>query len=80
MLYLLLFKVIGYLNLLANCSDNFTHGLAVAGSFLVSVPVSVYDSLNTLTVCRPNNRVSTKIGYSVNMLLLCNFLYNHSYI
>ncbi|CAF99696.1 unnamed protein product [Tetraodon nigroviridis] len=26
----------GYLNLLANCIDNFTHGLAVAGSFLVS--------------------------------------------
>ncbi|CAB1339299.1 unnamed protein product [Coregonus sp. 'balchen'] len=29
-------KTIGYLNLLANCIDNFTHGLAVAGSFLVS--------------------------------------------
>jgi len=25
-------------------------------------------------------RVSTKIGYSVNMLLLRNYLYNHSYI
>lgn len=34
-------KVIGYLNLFANCSDNFTHGLAVAGSFLVSTPVGV---------------------------------------
>ena len=30
----------GYLNLLANCIDNFTHGLAVAGSFLVSRKVS----------------------------------------
>ncbi|ROL52771.1 Zinc transporter ZIP13 [Anabarilius grahami] len=29
-------KTSGYLNLLANCIDNFTHGLAVAGSFLVS--------------------------------------------
>ncbi|XP_071237866.1 zinc transporter ZIP13-like isoform X1 [Salvelinus alpinus] len=29
-------KTCGYLNLLANCIDNFTHGLAVAGSFLVS--------------------------------------------
>ncbi len=29
-------KVTGYLNLLANFIDNFTHGLAVAGSFLVS--------------------------------------------
>lgn len=28
--------VAGYLNLLANSIDNFTHGLAVAGSFLVS--------------------------------------------
>ncbi|XP_011310026.1 zinc transporter ZIP13 homolog isoform X2 [Fopius arisanus] len=26
----------GYLNLMANCIDNFTHGLAVGGSFLVS--------------------------------------------
>lgn len=26
----------GYLNLVANCVDNFTHGLAVGGSFLVS--------------------------------------------
>uniref|UniRef100_A0A3Q0R565 Zinc transporter ZIP13 n=1 Tax=Amphilophus citrinellus TaxID=61819 RepID=A0A3Q0R565_AMPCI len=30
---------IGYLNLLANCIDNFTHGLAVSGSFLVSKKV-----------------------------------------
>ncbi|XP_055695794.1 zinc transporter ZIP13 homolog [Lutzomyia longipalpis] len=29
-------KVAGYLNLLANSIDNFTHGLAVAGSFLLS--------------------------------------------
>ncbi|KAG5848661.1 hypothetical protein ANANG_G00101190 [Anguilla anguilla] len=29
-------KTSGYLNLLANCIDNFTHGLAVTGSFLVS--------------------------------------------
>ena len=33
-------QVIGYLNLLANCVDNFTHGLAVAGSFSVSRKVS----------------------------------------
>ena len=30
----------GYLNLLANSIDNFTHGLAVAGSFIVSTKVS----------------------------------------
>lgn len=32
-------KTSGYLNLLANCIDNFTHGLAVGGSFLVSKKV-----------------------------------------
>ncbi|XP_047116214.1 LOW QUALITY PROTEIN: zinc transporter ZIP13-like [Schistocerca piceifrons] len=30
--------VSGYLNLLANAFDNFTHGLAVGGSFMVSLP------------------------------------------
>ncbi|XP_026992932.2 zinc transporter ZIP13 isoform X2 [Tachysurus fulvidraco] len=34
-------KTSGYLNLLANCIDNFTHGLAVAGSFLVSRKVGL---------------------------------------
>lgn len=29
-------RIVGYLNLIANCVDNFTHGLAVGGSFLVS--------------------------------------------
>ena len=36
----LLTQVSGYLNLLANTIDNFTHGLAVAASFLVSKKVS----------------------------------------
>ncbi|XP_077317108.1 zinc transporter ZIP13 isoform X1 [Lithobates pipiens] len=34
-------KVCGYLNLLANTIDNFTHGMAVAGSFLVSRKVGI---------------------------------------
>ncbi|XP_078357847.1 LOW QUALITY PROTEIN: zinc transporter ZIP13-like [Oculina patagonica] len=34
-------KVVGYLNLLANSIDNFTHGLAVAGSFIVSTKVGM---------------------------------------
>ncbi|KAL8570412.1 hypothetical protein ACOMHN_035830 [Nucella lapillus] len=34
-------KVSGYLNLFANVVDNFTHGLAVAGSFLVSKRVGM---------------------------------------
>lgn len=29
-------QIAGYLNLLANGFDNFTHGLAVAGSFIIS--------------------------------------------
>lgn len=32
-------SITGYLNLLANSIDNFTHGLAVAASFLVGVKV-----------------------------------------
>ncbi len=38
---LLSLQVTGYLNLLANGIDNFTHGLAVAGSFLVSTRVGL---------------------------------------
>ncbi|KAG8431417.1 hypothetical protein GDO86_018853 [Hymenochirus boettgeri] len=34
-------KFSGYLNLLANTIDNFTHGMAVAGSFLVSRKVGI---------------------------------------
>nr|XP_058925591.1 zinc transporter ZIP13 isoform X2 [Kogia breviceps] len=34
-------KVSGYLNLLANTIDNFTHGLAVAASFLVSKKIGL---------------------------------------
>lgn len=44
----------GYLNLLANCVDNFTHGLAVAGSFLVSKKVrrfSIFLRYVALCVC-----------------------------
>lgn len=33
----MLFQIAGYLNLLANSIDNFTHGLAVGGSFLISL-------------------------------------------
>jgi len=34
-------KIIGYLNLLANCIDNFIHGLAVASSFLASFKIGL---------------------------------------
>ncbi|KAK7474327.1 hypothetical protein BaRGS_00034462 [Batillaria attramentaria] len=41
-------KVSGYLNLFANVVDNFTHGLAVAGSFLVSARVGTLTTLAIL--------------------------------
>ncbi|XP_043938829.1 zinc transporter ZIP13 isoform X1 [Protopterus annectens] len=41
-------KISGYLNLLANCIDNFTHGLAVAGSFLVSKKVGCLTTMAIL--------------------------------
>jgi zinc transporter 13 len=33
-------QIIGYLNLFANAVDNFTHGLAVAASFIAGNKVS----------------------------------------
>lgn len=44
-------KVAGYLNLLANSIDNFTHGLAVAGSFLVSFRHGVLGTFAILREC-----------------------------
>ncbi|XP_072905175.1 zinc transporter ZIP13 isoform X2 [Hemitrygon akajei] len=41
-------KISGYLNLIANGIDNFTHGLAVAGSFLVSRKVGLTTTLAIL--------------------------------
>merc|ERR1719427_722317 len=41
-------RIMGYLNLLANCIDNFTHGLAVSGSFVVSIPVGLCTTLAIL--------------------------------
>uniref|UniRef100_H2Z2P2 Zinc transporter ZIP13 n=1 Tax=Ciona savignyi TaxID=51511 RepID=H2Z2P2_CIOSA len=41
-------KTSGYLNLLANCIDNFTHGLAVGGSYLVSRRVGILTTLAIL--------------------------------
>lgn len=38
----------GYLNLMANSIDNFTHGLAVGGSFMVSTHVGVFTTFAIL--------------------------------
>ncbi|XP_065214234.1 zinc transporter ZIP13 homolog [Planococcus citri] len=40
--------VSGYLNLMANSIDNFTHGLAVGGSFLLSTRVGVFTTFAIL--------------------------------
>ena len=37
--FLLYLKTVGLLNLIANIIDNFTHGIAVAGSFQASFKV-----------------------------------------
>ncbi|XP_014241605.1 zinc transporter ZIP13 homolog [Cimex lectularius] len=41
-------EISGYLNLMANVIDNFTHGLAVGGSFLLSLRVGVLTTLAIL--------------------------------
>lgn len=38
----------GYLNLVANCTDNFTHGLAIAASYVASPTVGVLTTLAIL--------------------------------
>ncbi|XP_067931261.1 zinc transporter ZIP13-like [Watersipora subatra] len=40
--------ITGYLNLLANCIDNFTHGLAIAGSYLISPKVGLCTTIAIL--------------------------------
>lgn len=59
-------KIAGYLNLMANSIDNFTHGLAVAGSFLVSFR---HGMLGTFAIlCKfyfPFNPVSVVICYAI---------------
>jgi len=41
-------KILGYLNLLANCIDNFLHGLTVASSFLTSIKLGLITTLAIL--------------------------------
>lgn len=56
-------KVAGYLNLLANSIDNFTHGLAVAGSFLVSFRHGILATFAILRECNFNLKsIRTLIG------------------
>ena len=50
-------SVSGYLNLIANCVDNFSHGLAVGGAFLISLKVGV-----TTTICILVHEIPHEIG------------------
>lgn len=61
-------KVAGYLNLMANSIDNFTHGLAVAGSFLVSFRHGV---LATFAILRKHYD-----NYFMKYLILLFVLFN----
>lgn len=44
------FQVSGYLNLMANSIDNFTHGLAVGGSFMLSTRVGFFTTFAILGI------------------------------
>jgi len=50
-------SVSGYLNLLANCIDNFCHGLAVGAAFLVSAKVGI-----VTTICILLHEIPHEIG------------------
>ena len=50
-------SVTGYLNLIANCVDNFSHGLAVGGAFLISPKVGI-----TTTLCILVHEIPHEIG------------------
>ena len=50
--YSLMFQISGYLNLVANSIDNFTHGLAVGGGFLISTQTGLMTTFAILGKCR----------------------------
>ncbi|CAG9118977.1 unnamed protein product [Plutella xylostella] len=60
--------VAGYLNLMANSIDNFTHGLAVGGSFLVGFRVGV---LTTFAILEPVlDGQFTRVDYTATFAIL----------
>ena len=50
-------NISGYLNLMANCIDNFSHGLAVGGAFLIGPKVGI-----TTTICILFHEIPHEIG------------------
>jgi len=47
---------------------------------LARINIGIYTTTGCPRMCSKRTGVSTKTGYSVNMLLLRNYLYDHSYI
>ena len=47
-----------YINLLANCLDNFTHGLAIGGSFMIDSTTGLTTTASILI-----HEVNTHIGF-----------------
>jgi zinc transporter ZupT len=66
--------LVGYLNLLANSIDNFAHGLAVAGSFMVSYRTGV---LTTSAILM--HEVPHEIGDFAILLSSGLIHYTHTY-
>lgn len=63
-------KVAGYLNLLANSIDNFTHGLAVAGSFLVSFRHGILATFAIL--CEYTYEENNHYNLKIHLYLYCS--------
>lgn len=65
-------KIAGYLNLMANSIDNFTHGLAVAGSFLVSFRHGVLATFAILCTL-----ILFSSRWKVTKIFICTFFLVH---
>lgn len=81
-LFLFLFQISGYLNLFANFVDNFTHGLAIAGSYLVSQKVKgilFYFSKPGIFVTYPTQVVSVLLSNAKYVLFVFH-LFLHLFI
>lgn len=70
---LILFQTSGYLNLLANFIDNFTHGLAVGGSYLVSRHVGILTTTAILLHEIPHEVYTVTVILSTHKLFVWNF-------
>ncbi|KAJ8317357.1 hypothetical protein KUTeg_005261 [Tegillarca granosa] len=65
-------RISGYLNLMANVIDNFTHGLAVAGSFLVSNKVGFVTTLAILLHEVPHELLTATGGMVIEQHGFCH--------